>query len=115
MADLQHRAIALKTEGRSLRQIAQELGIGKSTVARILEEPLPQLSQTVPPAVPKVSHEIREIRPNPASDTSHAVPRSVPKLSHADHFLEEFLKHEYGIVDQPTDHIEVDPYSLKPR
>ena len=109
------RILELKAQGLSIRQIAEKVHIAKSTVARILA--VPQMSHAVPPTVPKVSQKISGNLSKPAVGTSHAVPSvppTVPKLSHAAHFLNEFLKQEYGIEDLAADDLQIGAWTGEP-
>ena len=113
------RVQELKAQGLSIREIAEKVHIPKSTVARMLA--VPQVSHAVPRTVPKVSQKIAIKPSKPALDESHAVPavpQTVPEVSQdvptcAAYFLDEFLQQKYGIEDLATDHLEIDPWTLR--
>ena len=100
---LKAKVYQLDAQGLSSRRIAQALGIGKSTVSRILAEGVP-----VAPTAPKQLAQVESaLRRNPAPVAAFIIPTAPRLLAR---LVDEFLRVEYGIVDEPEDHRDIDPW-----
>src|SRR5215475_13161811 len=94
---LKAKVYQLDAQGLSSRRIAEALGIGKSTVSRILAEGVP----TAPSAPQVVAQVETALRRNPATGAGLLAPVAPRRLAQ---MLDTFLWLEYGIEDEPADH-----------